>query len=88
MPCSPLAIILAIIYVPVLDPIFETAPLVWQDWLLMLPLIAAQGITAELTKPFLRMPRFQGWLHPYAAPSMLETEYANPGSEERVVTSG
>jgi Ca2+-transporting ATPase len=81
-----LAIILAIIYVPVLDPIFDTAPLAWQDWLLMLPLIALQGITAELTKPFLRMPRFQDWLHPSAAPSMLETEYANPGSEERAAT--
>jgi Ca2+-transporting ATPase len=74
-----LAIILAIIYVPALDPIFGTAPLGWQDWLVMVPLILLQGITAELTKPFLRMPRLQGWLHPLAAPTLVEYASSSAG---------
>ncbi len=61
---SSLAIILAIIYVPALDPIFETAFLGWQEWLIMLPMILVQGVAAELTKLFIRMPRMQQWLHP------------------------
>jgi Ca2+-transporting ATPase len=60
---SSLAIILAIIYVPALDPIFDTAFLGWQDWMIMLPLILLQGVAAEVTKLFLRMPGLQGWLY-------------------------
>lgn len=61
---SSLAIILAIIYIPALDPIFETAFLGWQEWLIMLPMILVQGVAAELTKLFIRMPRMQQWLNP------------------------
>lgn len=60
---SSLLIILAIIYVPALDPIFDTAFLGWQDWMIILPLILLQGVAAEVTKLFLRMPGLQGWLY-------------------------
>jgi Ca2+-transporting ATPase len=45
-----LLILLAIIYVPVLDPIFETTFLGLRDWLVMLPLILVPSIAAEATK--------------------------------------
>ncbi len=77
---------LAIIYVPFLDPIFNTAFLGWREWSLMLPLLFVPAVAAEITKVFLRMPRLQGWFHPSAAPTMLEAEYANPGSEEVITT--
>ena len=47
---SSLAIILAIIYVPFLDPIFETVELSLRDWALMLPLILLPGLVAEASK--------------------------------------
>jgi Ca2+-transporting ATPase len=51
---SSLAILLAIIYVPALDPIFDTTFLTAQNWLVMLPLILTPAIVAEITKVFLR----------------------------------
>jgi len=79
---SSLIILLAIVYVPFLQPIFHTVALGWCEWSLMLPLLFAPAIAAEITKIFLRMPRFQGWLHPTHAPTMLN--YANPGEEAKV----
>jgi Ca2+-transporting ATPase len=79
---SSLAILLAIIYVPFLQPIFNTVALGRREWSVMLPLLFAPAIAAEITKFFLRMPQLQGWLHPVAAPTMLE--YANPGEKHGV----
>jgi Ca2+-transporting ATPase len=73
---SSLAILLAIIYVPVLDPIFNTAFLGWREWSVMLPLLFAPAIAAEITKVFLRMRGLQGWLHPLASPTMVATDRA------------
>jgi hypothetical protein len=78
---SSLAILLAIIYVPLLQTIFKTTSLGSREWGVMLPLLFLPAIAAEATKVFLRMPRLQGWLHPVAAPTMVE--YANPGSKEK-----
>ncbi len=47
---SSLAIIVAIIYVPALDPIFNTAFLGPREWLAMLPLILLPSAIAELGK--------------------------------------
>jgi Ca2+-transporting ATPase len=47
-------IVLSIIYVPFLDPIFNTAFLGLNEWLVMLPLILMPSITAEIYKSFLR----------------------------------
>jgi Ca2+-transporting ATPase len=49
-----LAILLAIIYVPVLDPIFDTAFLGWEHWAEILPLVLIPSVAAEITKWFLR----------------------------------
>jgi Ca2+-transporting ATPase len=49
-----LLILLAIIYVPFLDPIFETTFLTVDDWLVMLPLILVPSIAAEVNKWVLR----------------------------------
>ena len=51
---SSLAVLLAIIYVPFLDPIFGTTFLTGQDWLVMLPLILVPSVAAELNKWVLR----------------------------------
>jgi len=49
-----LVILLAIIYVPALDPVFETTLLTVSDWLEMLPLILLPSVAAEVNKWFLR----------------------------------
>jgi Ca2+-transporting ATPase len=51
---SSLVILLAIIYVPALDPIFSTTFLEASDWLMMLPFILAPAVAAEITKLFVR----------------------------------
>jgi Ca2+-transporting ATPase len=43
-------LILLVIYVPFLQPIFNTMPLNWAEWLVMLPLILLPSIAAELLK--------------------------------------
>ena len=48
------AILMAIIYVPFLDPIFETTFLTLTDWLEMLPLILLPSVAAEVNKWVLR----------------------------------
>jgi P-type Ca2+ transporter type 2C len=49
-----LLILLAIIYVPFLDPIFNTTFLTLGDWAIMLPLILLPSIAAEFNKWVLR----------------------------------
>jgi Ca2+-transporting ATPase len=49
-----LVILLAIIYVPFLQPIFSTTTLTTQDWLIMLPLILVPSVAAEINKWVLR----------------------------------
>ena len=49
-----LVILLAIIYVPALDPIFDTVPLGWEHWAEILPFILLPSLAAEITKWFLR----------------------------------
>ena len=45
-----LIILLAIIYVPILDPIFDTVPLSLNDWLILTPLILIPAVVSEITK--------------------------------------
>jgi len=49
-----LAILLGIIYVPLLDPIFNTTFLGLNEWLVMLPLMLMPSIAAEIYKTFWR----------------------------------
>jgi Ca2+-transporting ATPase len=48
-----LAVLLSIIYVPFLDPIFDTASLRLTEWLVMLPLMLIPSIAAEVNKSIL-----------------------------------
>jgi Ca2+-transporting ATPase len=51
---SSLALLLGVIYIPFLDPIFNTVPLDLQDWLMMIPFALASSVAAELLKWILR----------------------------------
>ncbi|RPI71444.1 MAG: ATPase, partial [Desulfobacteraceae bacterium] len=47
-------IVLTAIYVPMLQPVFNTVPLGLYDWLLMFPFMLMDSIAAEVTKVFIR----------------------------------
>ncbi len=49
-----LVLIMLVIYVPFLQPIFDTLPLGWSQWLEILPLILVPSVAAEVTKLFLQ----------------------------------
>ncbi len=49
-----LLLLLAVVYIPFLNPIFDTAPLMLAQWELVLPLLFVPSIAAEATKYFLR----------------------------------
>jgi Ca2+-transporting ATPase len=45
-----LALLLSVVYVPFLQSVFDTVPLTWAQWELVLPLLAVPAIVAEVTK--------------------------------------
>jgi Ca2+-transporting ATPase len=47
-----LALIVAVIYVPFFNPIFNTLPLTWEQWAIIIPLLLIPSIAAEVTKLF------------------------------------
>jgi Ca2+-transporting ATPase len=47
---SSVALVVAVLYVPFLQPVFNTVTLRWAQWELMLPLIFVPAVVAELTK--------------------------------------
>jgi len=49
------AVLLIAVYVPFLQEIFDTTPLGWEEWGVMLPLIFVPAIVAEVTKALVRM---------------------------------
>ena len=51
---SSLLLLLAVIYVPFLQPFFGTIPLTLQDWIVMTPLFTVSSVAAEITKAVLR----------------------------------
>jgi Ca2+-transporting ATPase len=50
---SSLILLIAVVYVPFLQGIFDTVPLGWTQWEIILPLLLGPSIAAELTKVFL-----------------------------------
>jgi Ca2+-transporting ATPase len=52
---SSLLLLLAVIYIPFFDPIFNTVALDGRDWLVLLPLAAASAVAAELLKWIFRL---------------------------------
>jgi Ca2+-transporting ATPase len=50
---SSLVLLLAVVYIPFLQGIFDTVPLKWTQWEVILPLLLGPSIAAELTKIFL-----------------------------------
>jgi Ca2+-transporting ATPase len=46
-------LLLAVIYIPILNPVFNTVPLGWEQWRFILPMLFIPAITAELTKMIL-----------------------------------
>ena len=49
-----LVLIMLVIYVPFMNPIFNTLPLGWEQWLYILPLILIPSVAAEVTKFFIQ----------------------------------
>jgi Ca2+-transporting ATPase len=47
---SSLVLILLVLYLPFLQPIFNTVPLTWDQWRFVLPLLFVPAFTAEITK--------------------------------------
>lgn len=45
-----MVMLLLVIYVPFLNPIFDTLPLGWEEWSKLLPLLVVPSIAAEATK--------------------------------------
>ncbi|MBN1667665.1 MAG: cation-translocating P-type ATPase [Anaerolineales bacterium] len=50
---SSLLLLLGVVYLPFLQPIFDTAPLDWSQWQYVLPLLFVPSIAAEVNKWFL-----------------------------------
>jgi Ca2+-transporting ATPase len=51
---SSLLIVLIAVYVPFLNPFFDTVPLSIGDWVFMFPFMCLASIAAEITKVYLR----------------------------------
>jgi len=51
---SSLVLLLAVVYIPFLQGIFDTVPLGWTQWEVILPLLLVPSIAAELTKVIYR----------------------------------
>jgi Ca2+-transporting ATPase len=47
---SSLVLLLAVVYTPFLNSIFDTVPLGWEQWIIVLPLLFIPAIAAEATK--------------------------------------
>ncbi|MGQ0544614.1 MAG: HAD-IC family P-type ATPase, partial [Betaproteobacteria bacterium] len=47
-------LVLAVVYVPFLNPFFDTVPLTLEDWLMMLPFFFASAVAMELLKVYFR----------------------------------
>jgi Ca2+-transporting ATPase len=47
---SSFVLLLAVIYIPFLQPVFRTVPLTWTEWSFILPLLFVPSLVAEINK--------------------------------------
>ena len=47
---SSLVLLLAVVYIPFLQPIFDTVPLGWSEWRFLIPLLFVPALVAEINK--------------------------------------
>jgi Ca2+-transporting ATPase len=73
-------LVLAVVYVPVLQPFFDTVPLTASDWLFMFPFFFASPIAMELLKIHFRrrtaLGRNEGQFRPAGAPGAADGRHA------------
>jgi len=50
-------LLLAVLYIPFLQPVFSTVPLTWDQWQYLLPMLFIPAIAAEMTKWFVSRQR-------------------------------
>ncbi len=49
---SSMALLLGVVYIPGLNTVFNTVPLGWRQWEIMLPLVLIPSVIAEIVKMF------------------------------------
>jgi Ca2+-transporting ATPase len=49
---SSMALLLGVVYIPGLNNVFNTVPLGWQQWEIILPLLLIPSVVAEIVKLF------------------------------------
>ena len=83
-------LVLMVVYVPFLQPFFDTVPLSMDDWLFMLPFFFASPIAMELLKIYFRK-RVAGGTqtaqHPEAS-GVIAAQSVVPGSKSQRFTGG
>ena len=47
---SSFVLMLGVVYIPFLNPVFQTTPIGWSEWSMILPLLIVPSVVAELTK--------------------------------------
>ncbi|HQE18776.1 MAG TPA: cation-translocating P-type ATPase C-terminal domain-containing protein, partial [Aggregatilineales bacterium] len=62
-----IALLLAVVYIPFLQPVFDTVPLSLLDWAEIIPLMLVPSIAAELYKLYLRSRLVRAKAEPQAA---------------------
>jgi Ca2+-transporting ATPase len=50
-----IVLLLSVVYVPFLQPVFDTVPLGAREWRVVLPLLLVPGLAAEVTKAIARL---------------------------------
>ncbi len=50
---SSMALLLGVIYIPGLNRVFNTVPLGWGQWEIILPLLLIPSVVAEIVKMFI-----------------------------------
>ena len=74
-----LLLVLLVVYVPFLQPFFDTVPLTLDDWLMMLPFFFASAIAMELLKVYFRRRSAKALqARQPAAPARAATSPASP----------